>query len=471
MPARIGASLSGIERILLNRLAEANAAATLNNLRLATGSRINAPSDDPSGFFALSMFQARLSNVRSALGNVTSASSIVGQVQTTLAQIRTQLSTIRTKALEDADGSLTADERAANQAAIDEAVAEITRLAETDIGERRLLDGSADFSMSGINNAQVRRLRVYSLGPNESKAISGTVTVAAQQAELTFTENGTIDDDATFTLTGNRGEAEITVTTGETLETVAARVNAKSYLTGVTAAVDGNDLNLTSIAFGSDAEVTIEVTDGTFAVTGDGGDGTANGIDAEATINGRAVTGVGNTFEINDNRFRATLDIASGYSGAISTITVSGDALSFQLSTEIGRSVTLALPGLQATRLGGLSGTLDQLVTGGVASGLNTNAALALRIVDEAIGSLELIDGSVEGFADSTIGASSALLRSFETALEDSIDSIAGIDEDEEEALLAKNQALASNAISGLAILDQQRSSIVTLIQQIAGLN
>ncbi len=40
--ARIGATLSGIERTLLNRLAEANAGATVSRLRLATGKNVNA---------------------------------------------------------------------------------------------------------------------------------------------------------------------------------------------------------------------------------------------------------------------------------------------------------------------------------------------------------------------------------------------------------------------------------------------
>jgi hypothetical protein len=37
--------------------------------------------------------------------------------------------------------------------------------------------------------------------------------------------------------------------------------------------------------------------------------------------------------------------------------------------------------------------------------------------------------------------------------------------------LLAKNQDLMANAMSGLAILDQQRLSIVNLIKHIAGLD
>jgi flagellin-like hook-associated protein FlgL len=54
MLGRIGATITGVELRLLNQLSEANAAASLNALRLATGKRINSAADDPSGFIDLS---------------------------------------------------------------------------------------------------------------------------------------------------------------------------------------------------------------------------------------------------------------------------------------------------------------------------------------------------------------------------------------------------------------------------------
>ena len=74
--ARIGATLSGIERTLLNRLAEANAAATLNVLRLAEGKRLLSPAHDPSQFTVVSQFETQLNNIRAAMANTTG--TIVG---------------------------------------------------------------------------------------------------------------------------------------------------------------------------------------------------------------------------------------------------------------------------------------------------------------------------------------------------------------------------------------------------------
>ncbi|MHB1036453.1 MAG: flagellin [Pirellulales bacterium] len=468
--SRIGASLSGIERSLLNRLAEANAAVTLSALRVASGHKINHPSDNPSAFFALSNFQSESNTVTHTLANVTDASQMVGQAQLALDEVRVQLDTIRDLALADEDQALTPTQRAANQTAIDAAVTEINRLAGTDIGGRRVLDGSANFDFSGINSAQVFNLDVSATG-GATRTVSGTVSAAANQAQLTHTEGtGLVAADATFLLSGDRGEVSLSVTTGETLATVAQRVNQESHRTGVTASVAGNDLRFTSIDYGSDAAVRIETTSGTFVITGGDADGTAHGTDAVATINGQAVTGNGNRFSINDNAFRFTVEFQGGFSGAFDTITVSGDALTFALSTDVKQRSTLAVPGVQAVRLGGLSGTLDQLLTGGAHAGLGTNAPTAVRIVDEALGKMDLIEGQVDGFANAAIDSSSNLLTSFTTNLGDAIDSIDKVNTTEESALSLKYQALAANAMVGLSVLDQQRASIVNLLQHIAGL-
>ena len=468
---RIGATLSGIERTLLNRLAEANTAIDLGSLRLASGVKISAARDDPSGFVTLSRFQSELIVVTGTLSNVTEASKLVAQVQLTLDQIRTQLDTIRASAVADEDGQLTASQRAANQATIDQAIEEINRLATTEIGGRRLLDGSANFAFSGLNNSQVFDLQVLSSGHASSQTISGTVDVAAAQAQLTHTgASGQVTADATITLTGDRGSQTIAINNGENLTDARDRINAEAHVTGVTASVAGDVLTFSSIDFGLDADVAVTVESGTFAVTGGNGDGTASGSDAQATINGLSYTGAGNRFTINDNSFRFSIEFAGAFSGAFNTVTVSGSPPAFDLSGDLGRLAQLPIPGLQAARLGGLSGTLDQLQSGGSAAGLGASAPLAVRVVDEALGDLDIIEGLVDGFADQAIAASSSLLSEFQSEINKGIDSLNQVDDSEEALLLAKNQALADNSLSGLSILSQQRSDVVALIKQAAGL-
>jgi len=695
--SRIGATLNGIERTLLNRLGESRAAATLNALRIASGKKINAAKDDPSGLIALARFETEREVVNRTLTNVAAASSMVSKTQLALDQIRTQLNTIRTKALEDQDQALSPSQRAANQEAIDGAINEISRLAGTTIDGRRVLDGSANFDFSGRDAAQIVDLAVYntdggrqtvsqqraelvytgtagfasaaanitltgdvgaqtfsvSTGTSlaqiaaqingqtlttgltaeasgnqlairsaaygagarvilevnsgafsvdgaddsgraygrdavhqEKPSISGTVDRAAERARLVHdAAGGTIASNATFTLSGDRGSASIAVTTADTLAAAATRINAKSHVTGVTATVDGDRLLFESIAYGDDAEVGVAVTAGTFAVTGGNGDGTANGINAVATINGvtyrgnqpaatarlthhesggtiafnatftltgllgtstpivitagnslsavaglvnaqSGATGVsarvdgtelifestttgsdaeialnvtagkfaidggrgdgtaqgedaitdsgrvrGNRFFISDNRFRYEVEFAGGFEGEFDTVTVEPGALQFALAPDVQQRSTLAIPSLHAARLGGLSGTLADLATGQVAGGLGANASRAIRIADEALGDLDRIEGLVDGFANAAINSSASLMTAFSDQLALNIDAINKVDEEEESILLAKNAERIDNAVASLAILSQQRSSILDLVRQAAGLN
>ena len=157
-------------------------------------------------------------------------------------------------------------------------------------------------------------------------------------------------------------------------------------------------------------------------------------------------------------------------SGNFDPITVDGDALTFALSTEVFRRSTLAIPGMQAANLGGLSGSLSELAEGGTLSGLDEKTSQAIRVVDEALGKLTRIEGAVDGFYNAAITSASGLLSDVEDDLEDAIDDVNLVDDTEEAARLAYYQDLAANSVAGLAILRQQRSGIVNMLQQIAGL-
>ncbi len=473
---RIGAHLSGAELALLNRLAEANAAATLNSLRMAAEQKILEPSDDPATYFAISALNAQLSDVTALMDNVTTAGSMMTQAQSVIDQITTQLQNIRTELLTDEDGSLTSQQRAEAQANIDEAIAQIAQLVTTDIDGRQLFDGSAHYTVSGRNSDQVSDLWVQAMQFDASMTISGSVTTAATQAQLVYTgSSGQVTADATFTLTGNQGSVSITVTNSEDLNDVADRINAQSHNTGIVAAVSGDDLTLTSVDYGTAATVAVSVTSGTFNVTGGNGDGTANGTDVVATINGLSAGDAGITFDgnritVNQNGFRFEMELAAGFTGSFDTITVSGSALTFALGSDLARRTALSLPSLLTGRLGGLSGTLDQLASGGSLSGLADNTSQAIRVVDEALGMVARVEGAVDGFYNAAVSSTSSLLSDMQDDLETAIADLDGYDEEEESLLLSKNEQLATNATAGLAILTQQRQSIVTLLQQIAGL-
>ena len=74
--SRISATLSGIERTLLARLAESNAAVSQSAERVAAGVRILRPRNDPSGYVALATQQSRLHAVNVAASNTAVAATL-----------------------------------------------------------------------------------------------------------------------------------------------------------------------------------------------------------------------------------------------------------------------------------------------------------------------------------------------------------------------------------------------------------
>ncbi len=466
---RIGISLSGIERSLLNRLAEANAAATLSNLRIASGNMVGAPRDDPSAFFELSKLRSSLGKVTATAANVTAAGSMVSQTQTALAGVRTQLGLIRTELLQDETRSLTGAQRAEAQANIDAAIAQINALASTEIDGRRLLDGSAAFYVSGRNGDQIDDVTVYATGGG-SLTVDGTVHTAATQAQLTYNgDSDQINGNATFTLTGDLGSVDYTVVDDTDLTTVRDLINADSHKTGVTVAISGSDLVFTSVEYGSDADITVDVSSGTFIV-GVGSSTSDVGTDATATLNNVTYTGEGNLFTVTDGGAHFTVKLDPTFTGDLDAITIRGDALTFALSTDVNRTSTLAISGVQAGKLGGTSGRLSQLASGGSLADLDGDTSQAIRVVDEALAQLTLVEGSVDGYYNAAISSSSSLLADMQTDIEGAIDDINLVDDTEETARMAYALDLAANAMAGLTIFRQQRSSIVMLIWKIAGL-
>lgn len=467
--SRIATNLQGIERALLNRVAEANAAATTSALRLATMQKINFPSDDPAGFVTLSRFQGDLLHARTLMDNVTAATAVLSPAQAAIGEIRSQLDTIRAELVKDENQTLTADERVAAQATIDNALTEINNLAGTQAGGRRLLDGSAEYWVSGRNASQESDIDVQARPSSASQTISGEVLTSATQATRTYTgASGKTTAAATFTLSGDRGSASITVGNNQNLSEVATTVNNHSHLTGVTAAAVGDTLTFTSVDAGSGATAAIAVTSGTFTVAGSG-----TGTSGTAQINGKTYTGLstdGNRYLVADNGLVAEVQFRSGFTGTFDTLTVSGSAVSFQLNDNPARPATIALPGAKTSQLGGVSGTLDDIASGGAAAGLNTNTAQAIRIVDEAISQVDKIEAKLEGFTTSSVSTASAYLAKLEKSLQTSIDSIDLVDETEETDRLTFYEGLAQNGMSSITILNQQRAAVVQLLKQAAGL-
>jgi flagellin len=464
--SRIGATISGFQQRLLNQLARTNQAAATSALRLSTGSRVNSPGDSPSSFLQVQLLQQRLSELAAVKSNVEVAANLGAEAQTTIDEIRTQLAAIRAELLLDEDGDLSPAERTASQAVIDDAVASIRSLVRSPILGQRFLDGSSHYTVSGVVTSQIERIDVFSL--RGGATLSGTVATAATRGTVTYTgAAGAVNSgDATLTLGGRRGATAVSVVNGESLADVRDRINADSHATGITASVAGDDLVLTSVDYGAEAAIAVAVTSGTFNTSG-----TPAGTDAVVTINGKSIAANdvdGNRVSFHDQGIHAVIDLQPGFTGALSAMTISDEAVArFALSSRPSDTTAFALPGLQPELLGGVSGTLADLASGGALAGLGTHTSQAIRVVDEALARLAVAEGRVNAFADMAVASAARLTDGLTDELDSALDSINGVDEEAETALLAHQEALAANTISAMAILRDFQARVVNLLQLI----
>jgi flagellin-like hook-associated protein FlgL len=471
-PMRIHTTLRASELRIINQIDRLGKAIEQNNLRLSTLKRINSAADDPAGLVFVSARRAELTDVQALLGNVERAGSIVDFADSVLAEVSTHLNTIRTAALDAAGGTLTQAELQANQDQVDAAVEAINLLSRSVFGGRRLLDGSHDYLVSGVNTAEVRAVRVYDRNTaTASQTLSINVTVAAEQAQLNYAgkPGGLVQADAEFTITGTAGSVAFDVAEDESLTDVRDRINDESYATGVTASVSGDNLVLESADYGSDATIAVEVTSGAFAVTGGNGDGTAAGVDAVANVNGTSVTGDGLALRYRSSSLDADIQLDPGAgTGALDSITVTGEGLSFQFSPLATKPVSLGLPGIHSANLGGLSGALAQVASGGGTSLMDGDFATLIRIVDEAQSQVLVTQARLGAFSNYTLDSAENTLDAAAVNLSDAIELVEDADIATETALLARHQLLADNAATALIISGNQSQAFLQMLQRIA---
>jgi flagellin len=464
---RIGSSFSGLSGFqvrMINQWHRIQDAIDQSSLRLTTNRRVNSTADDPAGVVAIAKMRAELTAVQQTSANIEAAAAVTDSADATLAEVIEHLNTIRTNALATTDVNLRQDE-------IDAAVQAINALSGTAFNGARLLDGSQSSHVSGRNAAQVDQITVVENNVNASQAVNMTVTTAGQKAQLTYAGDpgSLVKQNATIVLTGNLGSASVSVTQNENLTAARDRINAESQNTGVVASVSGNDLLLTSSRYGSDASVAVEVTSGTFAVTGGNGNGTANGVDAVATINGTTVTADGLKFHYRSSVLKFDLELASSFAtGAVDAMTVSPGGMTFQISPTLGQSVGLNLPSVHAANLGGVAGRLSEVAGGGTKSLLTADAATVVNIVDDALSQVTSLRGRVGAMDAITLDSAAAVMDALEENLTEAIASIEAADAAEETTLLTQNQLLAENASAALYLSANREASLLPLLEALA---
>ncbi|NOX53294.1 MAG: hypothetical protein GXP27_02425 [Planctomycetes bacterium] len=443
------------------RIQQLTQAIAQNSQRLNTMKQINSAADDPSGLVHASLLQMELTAAETTSDGLAQANALLSTADSTANQILSNLQEARSLALEAAGGTLSASDVAANQVEIDSLLRAIDSLARTEFNGQRLLDGSSGFRVSGYDSSEILDVDVLDKQTADDVSVSINVTTQATQAHEEY-NGGSLTQDTTVVVTGPDGTATVSLSSGATTDDIAEAFNAVTYLTGITATrVDSTTVEFDTVDYGSDATITMEVTQGSFSL-----DPTASsdGTDAVATINGQTVTADGTTFSYTSSQISLQIEVDPTASGSLTPFTVSGEGLEFVIGTSAANRARIGLPKLTTTSLGGITGKLSSVISGGSNTLTGGRAAEALKIIDDAIEDVTRAEAIIGSFQQYTIGAASNVMESVIENTSSALSAIQDADVALETALLTNNQLLLQTAYQALSITSLNSQNVLSLL-------
>jgi flagellin len=451
---------------LLNILNRTSTAQQDVTTRLATGHRINRGADDPAGLLAVTSLDSELTAVNAGIQSNQRTDALLGVADGALGQIGSLLDDIQRLANESANSAgLTADELAANQAQIDDAVSSIDRIvSNTQFNGRKLLDGSLAINTTVGTAGAITDVKVYSRTAGSDDT---TLTVeresAASNAVVTSVMTTSTTEDTTFSVQGQLGTAVITALSTENVSSVAYKINQATAQTGVSAVVSGTALNLYSADKGADAFVRTKLIEGS-GVTDDSDYGT----DAVVTVNGQQTAVDGDHVAYTANGISVSFELGSLTSTVVLTIKGDSDGDSgatFQLGTNSATRATLGIDGAYSAQLGNATdGYLKSLVSGG-GNSLLDDPAQAATIARAAAAQVATLRGRVGGFQKFQVRTSLDNLNDTKEALEKAKGVINDVDYAAETAELNRQNILMQSAISLLGVAAQQSAQVLSLLK------
>jgi len=256
--------------------------------RLSTGKRINTASDDAAGMAIATRLTSQINGLNQAVKNANSAIALTQTIDGALDEVTDMLQRARELSVQSASDTLSSTDRAFIQDEITQLVAEIDRIASsTQYNGQSVLDGTFNSQLIqiGANSSENLSLSVSNAA---SSAIGNYVVTGDIIKEQGSTAGNTNITDAAddITISGSAA-ATIDVATGDSAKLVAAKINAVSSTTGVTAEAKTQALIYTDMV--ADQTFTLQVngtTTGAFTISSTDVSGGVTAINAISTTTG-----------------------------------------------------------------------------------------------------------------------------------------------------------------------------------------
>ena len=219
--------------------------------RLSSGMRINSAKDDAAGQAIANRFTANIKGLTQASRNANDGISLAQTTEGALTEVNNNLQRIRELAVQSANGSNSAEDRASIQAEISQRLAEIDRTsAQTDFNGVKVLASNQTLNVQvGANDGQtisigLQKMDSASLGLADFNVsgVGGALTSLTADDGAGTTTTTQLDVSAVDTIAGAgtftvHGVGDVNATTGEYADYVIRTANGKQYQGAVAAGV------------------------------------------------------------------------------------------------------------------------------------------------------------------------------------------------------------------------------------------
>ncbi len=449
--------------------------------RLSSGLRINSAKDDAAGLAIANRFTTQIRGLNQAVRNANDGISLAQTAESALDELTNNLQRIRELAVQAANATNSASDRAALDQEVQQRIAEINRIAsQTSFNGQKVLDGS-------FGTAQ------FQVGANVGETISVNLTTgvrADQLGQIATLEGGSVSSNALTDggLTIAVGQGSAVAIGASTAGTQAGQTADSAYakLQAITAAgvsgLTATATNTSSAAFST--------------VSSAGGTSTYN-----LTINGEAIYAGTNNIADGDsltnsdvaaqiNLFSATTGVSAAVSGTDLVLTAA-DGRNIVLTETIADGTgatggTVSGTGISATQEGTLRGKItlsasQNITLGGAFSDIGfsgssiavdtttlstvdvtsvTNAETAIQRVDASLTSVSALRSQL-GAVQSRFESITSNLQTVSENLQASRSRILDADFAAETANLTKAQILQQ---AGVAVLAQANAVPQTVL-------
>jgi len=476
-----------------NNLSGSQALLSQSLTRLSSGLRINSAADDAAGLAIGQQFTTQINGTNQAINNANDAVSEAQTAAGALTTIVNNLQSIRTLAVESANGSNSAADRAALDSQVQQQIQEITQIAaQTSFNGANVLNGSAGTT-------------VFQVGANVGDTISVNLSTGVeasqigQYANINAVVNGTALATGDLTLAVNGGTVTSIGASAAGSGNAVGQANGSAY--SIAQAINAAGISgLTATASTKTAALAVTSVGTTGAVAGT----------YQLTINGINVFGASGltlaastTGQLTQAQLQAAINNVSSQTGVTADSQAAGGDLELQAAdgstivytqTETGADTTggitgatsgtayttygtVALSASTSIAVGGTAPatTFASGITGAGTTAQNTAALSSANVltVAAANNTIQSVDSALASVSalQSTLGSiqnrfTSAVSNLTSTAqnLTQSRSTIVDANFAQETANLTQAQVLEQAGISVLAQANQEPALILKLL-------